>query len=229
MAGGCRTSADLPDQHQCLGGHMLHKKTRAYTLIEMMLVLAIMSVMAVLVFSEVSSSRIRATNAIAKGDITQLAKAVDVWRLTQSELERVMNARQPYGGTAPYNNRARTYVNGTGGNPGDDLCATTLSSATYPLNRQNCGWRALFNSINKYPVVKSSTPSSVYTYGYSTNIHQNTLSLIGTTATATSYCIGTNVQTSPSVMDGGFYIQNGDVTTKLLNANVEYLTTGLCQ
>src|SRR5690348_9754291 len=100
----------------------------AFTLIEMMIVLGIIALLAVLLILQLTSSRLRATNVVARTDVSDLGKSVEIWRVTTSQIERAVNA----GGATAGN--PITYVNGSGEN-------TTCVAGTIEKDTSCGGWK----------------------------------------------------------------------------------------
>lgn len=175
---------------------------RAFTLIELLVVIAIIAILAVLVISQISASRIRSYNATAKSDVSQVAHSVEVWKVNNNS-DKVT----PGGPVDLTSDVALTHVNGTGT---DTTCA---DPSTIAPNEKCGGWDNGFDG-GGYPIALVKTPNNSYTYQYTTS----TTAPAGlvrpqvkpaNNATATNYCVATNVLSPAGVNDTAFYVNNG--------------------
>jgi prepilin-type N-terminal cleavage/methylation domain-containing protein len=155
------------------------RNRRGFTLIELLVVIAIIGILATLVITQLAGAQVRARNANAKSDITQIGKAIGI--------ELTNNAAM---GDKYYN---AVDTNGT---------ATNLTA-----NNAGTKWTALFNSDTGYNKLHiNRSPSSAQVYRYSTDQVTPNETL---TAGSTYYCISTSVSTASNVSDTGFYVNNG--------------------
>lgn len=156
---------------------------RGFTLIELLVVIAIIGILATLVITQLAGAQVRARNSNAKSDVTQMGKAIETWK-TNNGTENVTP------GVAVTGTAAGTTLNGT-----------TAAG----------GWAAGFGNVSTgYPVKIDKSPSTSYTYGYVTNGTNATLvAPTAANATASLYCVGTNVSTASGVTDTAFYVENG--------------------
>lgn len=174
---------------------MIHRNTlRGFTLIELLVVIAIIGILATLVTTFVASARTRSRNAAAKNDISQMGKAVELFRQDPNNVLGYVIA------TVDASNATLTMT--AAGNPtatGSPLI-TAIFSGNQPF------YAAAPSTSSYYGTEISRTPSISHTYNYRT--------ITPTTsprrqAVGTSYRISTTVAVGTGVTDQAFCILNG--------------------
>ncbi len=157
---------------------------RGFTLIELLVVIAIIGILATLVITQLAGAQVRARNSNAKSDVSQMGKAIEVWKtslaVSGAGSELVINSHS-------------TAVTG--------VAASTLTGS----------WATLFvvgtGANPPYNINIAKSPSATHAYIYSTSTPVATPAL--TTFTATDYCVSTAVSIASNVTDTGFWVRNG--------------------
>lgn len=196
---------------------------RGFTLIELLVVIAIISILAVLIITRLAGTSVRAKNANAKSDITQIGKGIGVEVANNPKM-----ADKYFAST--FTNPTITGAGGVDCTNGTCLDGTATPGSNF--------WNNYFNDpsstskgYNKLNV--SKTPTSDYVYGYSTDAAVGGAGLPqendGVPApTATNYCIATNVSTASGVTDSAFFINNGNSGSSTAGSAQPVYAAGTC-
>lgn len=201
------------------------RRKGGFTLIELMVVVAIIAVLATMVLTQLAGAQTRARNSQAKSDISEMGKAIEYWRInvmsdTVVDAASLENIPNPNG------------VSGSGSVPGTRI---TGSEATET-------WKKIFGNGTVYPVYVLKSPSASYTYGYVTNSEPDPSvpEVNGSlSANSDSYCVGTNTvaPVGATYSEQAFFVVNGSSITassdhgKSSNGGintVEYSSNGTC-
>lgn len=163
-----------------------------FTLIEVLMVIAIIGILATLVLSQLGGSRTRAFNSSAQADIATAGKNIEIWRVVRGiDQDRKENALAAPDTHAP-------------ADPGDRSGSATWLRGTVA----NGSWNAFFSSTvsatDSYGAGLRQTTSrnTAYMYQYNTADDDKDNNTGG-------YCVSTNLQRVNGFGNRGFYIENG--------------------
>ncbi len=157
---------------------------KGFTLIELLVVIAIIGILATLVITQVSGAQQKARNANAKSDVTQMGKAVELYRNDDSNST---------GNSISGSNTAAidAVLAGTGSGTGANTNTGTTTIPAMFTGTLNVAGFTYGTGITK-------TPSTTHIYRYETNS-------TAAGAAATAYSIWTQVTSS----DTAFCVKNG--------------------
>lgn len=161
---------------------------KGFTLIELLIVIAIIGILAVIVFASVNGARIKARNVAAQSDVVEMGKAIEQYQDT-------------YGGNIVQAATANDATDIAGGTYGGDGLNGTNEVPT------GSGFLSIFNNV-VYPLNLQASQSSNYYYIYKTSTN-DALHTTSTDPSAITYLICTNLKSLTLGADTWFYISGG--------------------
>jgi prepilin-type N-terminal cleavage/methylation domain-containing protein len=227
---------------------MVHKALRrqGFTLIELLVVIAIIGILATLVVTQLGNTRVKARNAAAKSDVTEMGKAVETFKSNQEDMMYYMYSVTATNRIGTHGDRLGNVggvtTNLTTGNSSATIDSNTTTSTGLYLAASGSaniytgtsvtisGTTALvggFTGVNGtsaalsgYPLRISQTPSASYNYYFKTVTGAGTTTPV--TAIGTGYLIATNVkqETGTVTIDDGFFVSNGTSDTVTDSATI---------
>ncbi len=166
-------------------------RNSAFTLIEVLLVIAIIGILSTLALSQLGGSRTRALNSSAQADIATAGKSIEVWRVVRGiAIDQRENALAERDTQAP--------------DPGDRSGSETWLRGGVA----NGSWNTFLSSTATSPdsygtgLRQTANRSTLYMYQYNTSEDTKASNSGG-------YCLSTNLQRVNGFGNRGFYIENG--------------------
>lgn len=166
---------------------------RGFTLIELLVVISIIAILATLVFTQLGGARVRARNSAAKSDVTEMGKAVELFKTDDANASELAIFATGTGATDSYID-----LNLTTSTP------STGSTAFSTVFKGGTGGNAATGAF--YALAIGKTPGASQTYRYSTTA---AAAANGQDRQANCYVVSTTVDNSAGVSDGWLAIKNG--------------------
>lgn len=163
---------------------------KGFTLIELLVVIAIIGILATLVITQVAGAQVRARNSQAKSDITEMGKAVELYKNDDSNGAGVVVALS---GVATGSDFVAT-LSGVGTSPGVNTGTPTIPT----LFSGTQTWSGTAGA-GRYGAGITKTPSNSHTFTYKYFASVST----------SDYAVATTVVNSNGVSDSGFCVKNG--------------------